>query len=201
MWLLHRGQESAGAPEWLIAFLGNPGGRFDGTRHNVGFAVADLLAEKLGIKINRLKFKSLYGTGSANARSVLLIKPQTFMNLSGEAVREAADFYKLPPERVIVVYDDVSLQPGRIRVRAKGSDGGHNGIKSIIYQLNSDAFPRVKVGVGMPDHPDYDLADWVLSRFPAGESKELAASLERARDAVLEIISSGAFEAMNRFNG
>lgn len=145
--------------------LGNPGKQYELTRHNAGFLFADLLADKNGVKINKIQFKAVTASLTLGGVKCLLMKPQTFMNNSGEAVRQAASFYKIPPERILVVFDDISLPCGRLRIRRKGSDGGHNGIKSIIYHLNSDAFPRVKLGVGEKPHPDYDLADWVLSQF------------------------------------
>ena len=153
----------SGPPEFIIVGLGNPGKQYELTRHNAGFLFADLLADKNGVKINKIQFKAVTASLTLGGVKCLLMKPQTFMNNSGEAVRQAASFYKIPPERILVVFDDISLPCGRLRIRRKGSDGGHNGIKSIIYHLNSDAFPRVKLGVGEKPHPDYDLADWVLS--------------------------------------
>lgn len=154
-----------GAPEYLVVGLGNPGNKYTYTRHNSGFLCLDMLSDKLNIRIDRLKFKSLICDTTINGHRCIVMKPQTFMNNSGEAVRECAAFYKIPAEKVIVIYDDISLDVGKLRIRRKGTDGGHNGIKSIIYHLNSDQFPRIKVGCGKKPHPDYDLADWVLSEF------------------------------------
>lgn len=187
--------------DWLIVGLGNPGSQYEKTRHNMGFRALNLLAKDLGCKVDRAKFRALTGQAVFDGRKLLLLKPQTFMNASGDSVREAAAFYKLPPERVIVLLDDISLAPGRLRVRGSGSAGGHNGIKSIIAQLGSQAFPRVKIGVGAKPHPDYDLADWVLSGFSAQEEKLIGPALERAGQAALCILEKGVQEAENRFNG
>ena len=157
------------ACDWLVVGLGNPGDNYARTRHNVGFRVIDRLAAQLGCKVDRAKFRGLYGQTTCKGQKLILLKPQTFMNNSGLSVMDAARFYKLPAERVVVVVDDISLDVGRLRVRADGSAGGHNGIKSIIGALNSQSFPRVKVGVGAKPHPDYDLADWVLSNFTKTE--------------------------------
>ncbi|MCL2030463.1 MAG: aminoacyl-tRNA hydrolase [Oscillospiraceae bacterium] len=183
--------------DWIIAGLGNPGDKYDETRHNAGFRVADVLAARWGVKLKKLKFQSL----CADAGGKLLLKPQLFMNRSGQAVRQAADFYKLPPERVLIIYDDVSLPTGRLRVRADGSDGGHNGVRDILYHLQSDRFPRVKIGVGAKAHPEMDLADWVLSPFSPDERKRIADAVLRAADAAETVIALGPEEAMNRFNG
>ncbi len=160
-----------------------------------------MLAKELGCKIDKGKFQGLLGQAAYNGKKLLLLKPQTYMNLSGQSVRQAAAFYKLPPERILVLFDDISLAPGRLRVRAEGSAGGHNGIKSIIAELGSQNFPRVKIGVGAKPHPDYDLADWVLSSFSAQEEKALAPALERAGEAALCLLERGVPEAANRFNG
>ena len=189
------------ACDWLIVGLGNPGDNYSRTRHNAGFRAIDILGEKLGIKIDRAKYRGLYGQGTYRGQKLILLKPQTFMNLSGLSVMDAARFYKLPPERIIVLFDDISLDVGRLRIRGDGSAGGHNGIKSIIGSLNSQGFPRVKIGVGAKPHPDYELADWVLSAFPPGEEKILMPALERAADATLALIEHGVYEAANRFNG
>lgn len=189
------------ACDWLIVGLGNPGAQYEKTRHNMGFRALDLLAKELGCKVDRAKFRGLTGQAVYGGQKLLLLKPQTFMNASGDSVREAAAFYKLPPERVIVLFDDISLAPGRLRVRGSGSAGGHNGIKSIIAQLGSQDFPRVKIGVGAKPHPDYDLADWVLSGFSAQEEKAVGPVLERAGQAALCILEKGVQEAENRFNG
>lgn len=192
--------ESSGSYEWLVAGLGNPGREYEGTRHNMGFLALDYIAEQCGVKVDRLRFKSLCGDAHVEGKRALLLKPQTFMNNSGEAVRDAAAFYKIPPERVVVVYDDISLPPGKIRVRLKGSDGGHNGIKSILYLTGTDVFPRVKIGVGQKPRPDTDLAAWVLGR-PAQEDREkIAAVLPAVWGAVREIIEGEPGEAMNRYN-
>ncbi|MBR2907171.1 MAG: aminoacyl-tRNA hydrolase [Clostridia bacterium] len=161
-------RETGGAVSYLVVGLGNPGKEYAETRHNVGFRFIDALAQKQGVRIDRAKFHSLVADVTLSGKRILLVKPQTFMNSSGIAVKEAADFYKIPPERILVVYDDISLDPGRVRVRKKGSDGGHNGMKSIIGHLSSDAFPRVRIGVGAKPHKDYDLADWVLG-VPSAE--------------------------------
>lgn len=187
--------------DWLIVGLGNPGKQYEKTRHNAGFRAMDILAEKLGVRLDRAKFSALTGQGTYRGMKLILLKPQTFMNLSGQAVREAARFYKVPPEHVIVLFDDISLAPGRLRIRGNGSAGGHNGIKSIIAELGSQDFPRVKIGVGAKPHPDYDLADWVLSTFSSSEEKDLGPALERAAEAALMICEKGVPEAMNRFNG
>ena len=186
---------------WLIVGLGNPGREYEKTRHNTGFRAIDRLAEKLNCKIDKAKFQGLYGQVSYNGVKLLLLKPQTYMNLSGRSVLQLSAFFKVPPQRIIVMFDDISLEPGRIRVRADGSAGGHNGIKSIIAEVGSQAFPRVKIGVGAKPHPDYDLADWVLSTFSAGEEKSLVPALDRAADAALCIIDHGVPESANRFNG
>lgn len=189
------------ACDWLIVGLGNPGENYTRTRHNVGFRVIDLLAGKLGAKVDRAKFRGLYGQAAYRGQKLILLKPQNYMNVSGLSVMDAARYYKLPPERVLVIFDDISLDVGRLRVRADGSAGGHNGIKSVIGALNSQSFPRVKVGVGAKPHPDYDLAAWVLSSFNKDEEKQLAPALEHAADAALELIENGVEAAASRFNG
>ena len=186
---------------YIIAGLGNPEAKYDNTRHNIGFHAIDVLCEKFNIKLNKLKFKALFGDGIIGGEKVILVKPQTYMNLSGEAIRDISAFYKIPPENIIVIFDDVSLETGRVRIRAKGSDGGHNGIKSIIYQLSSDKFPRIKLGIGAPPHADFDLADYVLGKFTADEIKILEPVLINTADAVECIIKSGIDKAMNKYNG
>ncbi len=188
-------------PEWLIVGLGNPGPNYEKTRHNVGFRTLDLLAGRLGVRIDRLKFNAYTAQASLAGKGVLLVKPTTFMNLSGQAVRQAARFYAIPPERVLVVFDDISLPPGRIRVRAEGSAGGHNGIKSIIAELGSQSFPRVKIGVGDRPHPEYELADWVLGRFSKQEESLVQDAMERACGAIETVLASGTGEAAARYNG
>ena len=188
-----------GGAEWLVVCLGNPGDKYDGTRHNVGFMVADEIGEREHIPIQKLKFKALTNTCELGGAKVLLMKPITYMNLSGEAVRQAADFYKVPAERVLVVSDDVSLPVGKLRIRLKGSAGGHNGLKSIIAHLGSESFPRLKIGVGEKPHPDYDLADWVLGKFAGEDKKAIDAAIKRAADAVEAIIRDGAEKAMGKF--
>lgn len=187
--------------DWIIAGLGNPGDRYAMTRHNVGFRVTERLEDRLGLRCSRARFHAMVGQGSHAGQQILLMRPQTFMNLSGEAVAEAAQFYKVPPERCLIIFDDISLPPGRLRIRRDGSAGGHNGIKSIIAQLGSQAFPRVKVGVGDKPHPDYDLADWVLSTFSAQEQKLMEPALDHAAGAALEIVAHGVEQAANEYNG
>ena len=186
---------------WLIVGLGNPGRDYEKTRHNAGFRAIDVLANKLGCKVDKLKFQGLYGQANYNGGKLYLLKPQTYMNLSGRSVLALSAYFNIPPQKIIVLFDDISLEPGRLRIRADGSAGGHNGIKSIISELGSQAFPRVKIGVGAKAHPEQDLADWVLSTFSASEEKALGSALERAADAALCIIDKGVPEAANRFNG
>ena len=186
---------------WLIVGLGNPGREYEKTRHNCGFRAIDVLAQKLGCKVDRLKFQGLYGQVNYNGGKLYLLKPQTYMNLSGRSVLALSAYFNIPPQRIIVLFDDISLEPGRLRIRADGSAGGHNGIKSLINELGSQVFPRVKIGVGAKAHPEQDLADWVLSTFSASEEKALNSALERAADAALCIIERGVPEAANRFNG
>lgn len=186
---------------WLIVGLGNPGREYEKTRHNCGFRAVDLLAQKLGCKADKLKFQGLYTQVNYNGVKLFLLKPQTYMNLSGRAVLQLSAYYRIPPQRIIVLFDDISLEPGRLRVRGDGSAGGHNGIKSIIQELGTQTFPRVKIGVGPKPHPEYDLADWVLSTFSASEEKAMAVSLPNAADAALAIVDHGVPEAANRFNG
>ena len=185
----------------IVVFLGNPGPRYSFTRHNAGFIASEALEKKLGVSINKVRFRSLSATCEIAGEKVLLLKPQTFMNLSGDAVRPAADFYRVPPECVIVVSDEMSLPVGRIRVKPKGSAGGHNGLKSIISALGTENFPRIRLGVGMPPHPDYDVKDWVLSVFRDQDADAIRSAAERAADAVVCYIENGAEQTMNRFNG
>lgn len=191
---------SVGTPEFIVVGLGNPGNKYTLTRHNSGFLCLDMLSKKFNFRIDRLKFKSLICDTKINGHRCIVMKPQTFMNNSGEAVRECASFYKIPPERVIVIYDDISLDVGKLRIRRKGTDGGHNGIKSIIYHLNSDQFPRIKVGCGKKPHPDYDLADWVLSEFKKDEQKSLEPALENACKALELLLDNQIDKAMNLYN-
>ncbi len=185
---------------YLVAGLGNPGKQYEMTRHNIGFHTIDYMADQLGVKIKKLKYKALYGETQIGGEKVLLVKPQTYMNLSGESISGFADFYKTPTENIIIISDDIALKAGKIRVRAKGSAGGHNGLKSIIYMLNSDKFPRVRIGVGAPEHEEYDLADYVLGKFGKDEIPVLEDAIIRACGAVKEIIEHGPESAMNKFN-
>lgn len=193
--------KSSTGVEWIICCLGNPGREYENSRHNVGFLTADILSRRTGIEIKRIRFKSLTGMGEIGGHKVLILKPNTFMNLSGTALQEAAAFYKIPPERCLVVSDDVTLDPGRLRLRRSGSAGGHNGLKSIINMLDSQEFPRVKIGVGKKPHPDYDLADWVLGKFSPADQKAVAQAAETACDAIECVLSHGMEQAMNRYNG
>ena len=187
--------------DWMIVGLGNPGKDYEKTRHNVGFRSTDLLAGLLKTRIDRLKLKALTRMVSYNGMKVLLVQPQTYMNASGAAVSALASYYKVKPERILVIFDDISLPVGRIRIRKDGSAGGHNGIKSIIQSLGTDKFPRVKVGVGAKPHPDYDLADWVLSKFTAQEEKDLAPAMENAARAALMVLDQGTEKAASAYNG
>ena len=186
---------------WLIVGLGNPGREYEKTRHNCGFRAIDLLAEKLNCKVDKGKFQGLYGQTTYQGRKLLLLKPLTYMNLSGRSVLQLSAYFQIPPQRIIVLFDDISLEPGRLRIRADGSAGGHNGIKSIISEVGSQDFPRVKIGVGGKAHPEQDLADHVLSTFSASEEKALTSALERSAEAALCIIDHGIPETANRFNG
>lgn len=193
-------QSKAGGVEYIVAGLGNPGERYAGSRHNAGFAALDAAASAWGARILRSKFSALTDTVLIEGKKVLLLKPQTFMNNSGEAVGAASSFYKIPAERVIVIFDDISLAPGRLRVRAKGSAGGHNGIKSIIAAIGED-FPRVKIGVGEKPRPEYDLADWVLSAPAAADQKAIRSRFDDVRGAVELILTGKIEEAMSKYNG
>ena len=186
---------------WLIVGLGNPGKEYERTRHNCGFRALDVLAQKLGCKVDKGKFQGLYGQCSYNDTKLLLLKPLTYMNLSGRSVLQLSAYFHVPPQRIIVLFDDISLEPGRLRIRADGSAGGHNGIKSIISELGSQDFPRVKIGVGGKRNPEQDLADHVLSGFSAAEEKALSSALDRAAEAALCIIDKGVPETANRYNG
>ncbi len=186
---------------YLIAGLGNPGREYVGTRHNVGFEVADAICARFDINLNKEKFRAVFGDGRIAGEKVIVAKPQTYMNLSGEAIRELADWYKIEQDNIIIIYDDISLPVGKIRIREKGSAGGHNGIKNIIYQLQTDVFPRIKIGVGAPEHPDFDMKDYVLGHFSKEETETLTESAIRAVFAAQEIIKAGAKSAMNKFNG
>jgi PTH1 family peptidyl-tRNA hydrolase len=189
-----------GPVDFIIAGLGNPGREYENTRHNAGVMAVDRLAEAQNTSVNRVKFKGLTGGCSLAGRRVLLLKPGTFMNLSGQSVREAMAFYKVPPERTLILFDDINLPPGRLRIRRKGSDGGHNGMKNIIYLSGSEQFPRVKIGVGQKPSPEYNLADWVLSRFSQADLKALDPALDKACAAVELIVAGEADRAMNLYN-
>ena len=192
-------QKKSGGVQWLLVCLGNPGKEYANTRHNIGFLAADALEKRTGVKFNKLKYRALTGEVTLGGQRVLVVKPQTYMNLSGEAVKLAGGFYKIPPERILVLYDDVSLPLGKLRIRASGSAGGHNGIKNIIAHLGTDAFPRIKVGVGAPQQED-GLVDWVIGSFTAAERKVVDAAIDKALDAAECVIEHGVSEAQNRFN-
>ena len=192
---------SKGGPSWIVAFLGNPGLKYEGTRHNAGFMTADALCKKKNIAINKSRFQALIAQTELGGEKVLLMKPQTYMNLSGEAVRQAAQFYRVPAERVLVISDDVALPQGKLRVRRSGSAGGHNGLKNIISHLGSDQFPRVKVGVGQKPHPDADMVGWVLGTFTGQDRKVMEEAISRAADAVTVLLQHGIDQAMSSYNG
>ncbi len=195
-----RSQQPSGPVEYIICGLGNPGTDYENTRHNIGFMTVDTLCEKYGLDCKKLKFKSLTCDAVIAGHRCFIMTPATFMNKSGEAVTEAMRFYKIPPERAIIVYDDISLEPGRLRIRRKGSDGGHNGMKNIIYLSGSDMFPRIKLGIGAKPNPDYSLADWVLSRFKKEDGEKLEKCFDNAV-CCLELMVDGKIdEAMNKFN-
>lgn len=186
---------------FLIVGLGNPGKEYINTRHNVGFEAVDAFCSKHDIKLNKEKFRAILGEGRIGTERIIVAKPQTYMNLSGESVREIADWYKIDDENIIIIYDDISLPTGFLRIREKGSAGGHNGIKNIIYQLGSDVFPRIKIGVGKPENPDYDVKDYVLGKFSKEETDTLIKTVVRAVSAAEEIILADAKSAMNKYNG
>ncbi len=186
--------------EYIIVGLGNPERKYENTRHNSGFIMLDYIADKLGVRVNRVKFKSTVGEGRMGGHRILLMKPSTYMNNSGQAVVEAMNFYKIPAENVIVLLDDINLDVGKMRIRSKGSDGGQNGMKNIIYLSGSDKFPRIKIGIGKKPNPEYDLAAWVLSKFTKDEIKTLETIAENTYDAVELIMDGNISEAMNRYN-
>jgi len=191
---------SAQGVTWLVVFLGNPGTKFNGTRHNAGFMAADAMAKELNVSINKLRFKALTAQVEIGGEKVLLMKPQTYMNLSGEAVIQAAKFYKISPEHIIVVSDEVAMPIGKLRIRKSGSAGGHNGLKNIIQHLGTQDFPRSRMGGGAAPHPDYDMADWVLSTFKNKDAEDMQALAERVSKAVQCYIIEGPDRAMNKFN-
>lgn len=191
----------AGKPEFIIAGLGNPGKEYEYSRHNAGFLCLDILCNKYGLKTDRLKYRALTCAALIEGKPCLVMRPQTFMNNSGEAIKAAADFYKIPPEKIIVIYDDISLPTGTLRIRRKGSAGGHNGIKSIIWHLNSDEFPRLKLGVGERSDPDEDLKDHVLGKFSKADLETMRKTMERAVDAIPLILNGDIEGAMSQYNG
>ena len=188
------------APSWIVVFLGNLGQKYEGTRHNAGFMAADAVEKNKGVKISRLKFKALTAQCSFGSESALLMKPQTFMNLSGDAVSQAMKFYKIPLDHIIVVSDDISMAAGKLRIRRSGSAGGHNGLKDIIAKCGGDGFPRIKIGVGAPPHPDYDIIDWVLGVPRGDDAKLVEEAVKTAADAVESIIVDGIDRAMNKYS-
>ena len=185
---------------WLIAGLGNPEAKYEGTRHNAGFAALDSLAGKWGISVSKTKFQGLWGQGEVDGHKVVLLKPLTYMNLSGDSIAPLAGFFKIPADHVLVISDDVSLPAGKLRIRAGGSAGGHNGLKNIIQHLGTDRFPRIKVGVGSPQQADYDMVDWVIGKPIGEDQRALMEALDRAGEAAKVLISDGIDRAMNRFN-
>ena len=193
--------KKSGGVDWLLVCLGNPGDKYENTRHNVGYMVADQVADRANVPIQKLKYKALTNTVTIGGQKVLIMKPITYMNLSGEAVRQAVDFFKVPADHVLVVSDDTALAVGRLRIRKGGSAGGHNGLKNIILHLGTDQFPRLRLGVGEKPHPDYDLADWVLGKFQGEDKKAMDAAVKKAADAIECILSQGLDRGMNKFNG
>jgi PTH1 family peptidyl-tRNA hydrolase len=196
MFLRHK----TGPVSWIVVFLGNPGQKYAGTRHNVGFMTADVIEKTAGVRIDRLKYKALTGVCPFGDTQAFLMKPQTYMNLSGDAVQEAMRFYKVPLENVLVVSDDVSLPVGKLRIRRDGSAGGHNGLRDIIAKCGGESFPRIKIGVGGPPHPDYDMADWVLGSFQGKDADLIAEAVKTAAKAIETVILSGVDKAMNMYN-
>ena len=195
-----KNQKSDSTYEYLVVGLGNPGAKYETTRHNAGFLCITRLEDTLGFTAKKLKFHALVGDAKIKNHKVLFMKPQTMMNNSGQAIKECATFYKIPVENIIVIYDDISLEPGKLRIRRKGSAGGHNGIKSIISHLSSENFPRVKMGVGAKPHPDYDLVDWVLGSFPKDQMKSINEACESAYNAIKIMLSGDIDAAMSKYN-
>lgn len=195
-----RRKEPSGGFDFIIAGLGNPGTKYETTRHNAGFLCVTRLEDKYGFKAKKLKFHALVGDTYIGSHRCIVMKPQTMMNNSGEAIKECASFYKIPPERIIVIFDDISLEPGRIRIRRKGSAGGHNGIKSIIAHLGSESFPRIKIGVGAKPSEESDLADWVLGNFPKSDIPKVRDAIEKACDALPLILDGDTDGAMSKYN-
>ncbi len=195
-----KSSEPSGPVEYIIVGLGNPGSKYEGTRHNAGFMALDYIADKAGADLKRIKFKGLCGTAMIAGKKVLLLKPSTYMNLSGQSVTEAMHFYKLPPQKVIILYDDISLEPGKMRIRLKGSHGGQNGMKNIIYLSGSDQFPRIKIGTGKKPNPQWDLANWVLSKFSEQELKLMYEAIDHVSSSVELMVNENAAEAMNKYN-
>lgn len=195
-----KGATPTGSLTHIIVGLGNPGAKYTHTRHNAGFWLIDYMAQENSVKVDRVKFRALCGELNIGGTRALLLKPQTFMNLSGESVRDAAKFYKIPPENIIAIVDDANFEVGGLRIRTKGSDGGHNGLKNMIYQLQSDQFIRLKVGVGKKPHPDYDIADWVLGKMPDGDLKKIYPVLQDCAAAIELIINGEPELAMTRYN-
>ena len=193
-------KSKGGSVDAIIVGLGNPGIKYNTTRHNVGFMAIDFILDKLNIKADKQKFDANYVKCEIDGKSVIILKPLTFMNLSGDSIFKAASFFKVPAENIIIIYDDVLLDVGKMRIRRKGSDGGHNGIKSIIARLHADSFPRIKIGVGKKPHPDYDLADWVLSPLPLRDREIINDNMDKVFDAVKLILNGNTDEAMNRYN-
>lgn len=194
-------RRARGGPEWIVCFLGNPGRKYENTRHNLGFLTADELERRHGLRITRLKYSALTCVGELGGVQALFMKPQTYMNLSGDAVAPAAAFYRIEPAHILVVSDDVSLPPGKLRIRKKGSAGGHNGLKSVIARLGTEDFPRIKLGIGAPPHPDYELADWVLGTPSKDEQAAVNDMISRAADAVETVLRDGVDAAMNKYSG
>ena len=188
------------APAWIICFLGNPGSQYARTRHNAGWIACELLEEKEPIHTTRLKYHAFMDIAPFGGASVLFMRPQTYMNLSGEAVQPAAAFYRIPPSNIIVIHDDIALPPGKLRIKRGGSDGGHNGIKSITQRLGTQDYPRIKIGVGSPPNPEYDVIDWVIGKISDADYREIRDAAQRAVQAAEEIISRGIDSAMNKFN-
>lgn len=193
-------KEPSGGFDFIIAGLGNPGAKYETTRHNAGFLCITRLEDKYGFKAKRLKFHALVGDTYIGSHRCIVMKPQTMMNNSGEAIKECASFYKIPPERIVVIFDDISLEPGRIRIRRKGSAGGHNGIKSIIAHLGSESFPRIKIGVGAKPNEESDLADWVLGNFSKADVPKVRDAIEKACDALPLILDGDTDGAMSKYN-